>query len=302
MSSPESAPFKTYKQATSELHALLDKHGQSREDLRFDWFLSMSKGGSISLVDLIKSQDRAHARAVLAWRDRTTPLGFPWPDDQIDALFTPSPDLQKRIASSQGNPAEARRIPRRSLPCTWIGISDPPLQRKLLRLPVEEIGVSPTRYFPHPNITLLGMSAYSINASAVKIMLKNCSPPASRLVTLPEHLKKVTADHWLVESTLLHRVAQQLASLSAQSQDPDEQGRWSGAIATMDLMIRHDPGALMARNRAGHLPEEMAPLSDVGAWLEARRQHIQSKARHTSLSRLAGDKRSPPRPASTPRI
>ena len=302
MSLPESAPFKTYKQAISELHALLDKPGQSREDLRFDWFLSMSKGGSISLVDLIKSQDRAHARAVLAWRDRAAPLGFPWPDDQLDALFTPSPDLQKRIASSKGNPAEARRIPRRSLPCAWIGISDLPLQRKLLRLLVEEIGVSPTRYFPHPNITLLGMSAYSVNASAVKIMLKNCSPPASRLVTLPEHLKKVTADHWLVGSTLLHRVVNQLASLSAQSQDTDTQEQWHGALATLDLMVRHDPGALLARNHSGQLPEEMAPLSDVGAWLEARRQHIQSKDRHASLSRLAGDKRSPPRPASTPRI
>lgn len=296
MSCAPLTPFETYDQAIVAVHKLLEQHSQTKEELRHLAMVSHVSGHTNDLKMDMASEDRAHGRDVMKWAQRLSSLATPWPLDKIDQLFTPGPELQKKLDGLDQR--AGRALSRSRLPNVWGVLSDAPTRNKLMRLLVEGLGVPPHRYFAASNITLLGQSAYTGNAAALKIILPACPPPACRLVTERHHLsEKVDADSWLVGSTLLHRVVDQNAGLI---DDKDNAKRVSQLKKVLDLLIKHDPDCLLVRNQTGHLPEEMAPASWVGEWVGHQRRHYQARVRRQQLSGLSGDIRSARAPAKGP--
>lgn len=282
-------PFETYDQAIAAVHKLLCQRYQSLEDLRSLALVRHSSSNKNDIKKAMVSLDRAHGRAVMEWAHRLGNLPRPWPLDKIDELFTPGPELQQKL-DGMTNARSRQLCARQSLPNTWGLLTDGTTRNKLVRLLVEELDVPPHRYFPAPNITLLGQAAYTGNAQTLKIILPACPPPACRLVTEFHHLgENAPSDSWLVGSTLLHRVVEQHAGLV---DDEENAKRVNLVKKVLAVLIKHDPDCLLARNQNGHLPEEMAPASWVGDWVSHHRRHYQAQVRRQQLSELGGDIRS----------
>ena len=108
-------------------------------------------------------------------------------------------------------------------------------------------GMSPTAFIKRAHVTLLGYAAYAQRLDDVKLLLRYCTPPASRLLLESKMLPRGTANRdSMVNSTLLHRLAPRF------SKD------YQKILPIMDAILEHDPAAILCKTKNGLWPEHGA--------------------------------------------
>ena len=108
-------------------------------------------------------------------------------------------------------------------------------------------GMNPTAFIKRAHVTLLGYAAYAQRLDDVKLLLRYCTPPSSRLLLESKMLPRGTANRdSMVNSTLLHRMASRF------SKDCQK------ILPIVDAILEHDPAAIMCKTKNGSLPEHGA--------------------------------------------
>ena len=96
------------------------------------------------------------------------------------------------------------------------------------------MGISPVLFVPSAYSTLLGFAAYTENATATNLLLQYCTSPQSRLL-LTE--KQVQDNDAMLHSTLLHRMC--------------NRGFTQSMLKVVDVILDHDPDAILAKTKGG---------------------------------------------------
>lgn len=134
------------------------------------------------------------------------------------------------------------------------------------------MGISPVLFVPSAYSTLLGFAAYTENAPATNLLLQYCTIAQSRLLLTEKQLKDNDA---MLYSTLLHRMC--------------NRGFNQNMLKIVDIILEHDPDAILAKTKGGASVYKNASLSirpaleqrynERLAQLEAQRihEHIEEK-------------------------
>lgn len=286
---PSKDLFSSYEEAIADLYPRIENHFLMTNALKFGP-LALGSGLSQSKID------KQHATDVKKWFARTADLPRPWPEEFYKKLFMPLNYLPRKSPSLAAREINPQIRPKAS-PLGWLSLKDIPSRRRLVRMLVKEIGVPPHLYLEQLGATLLGASAYTLNAPALKILLRHTSPPESRLIIHAHHFSSVPAP-WLLESTLLHRVIERHKGLSATNNKTE----FDQAIETVGLLIKHDPQAMLIKNSLSQLPDHLGAGTDLGEWLAQHRRTLASRQTLAQLRKIASRKRSSSGRTSKPRI
>lgn len=135
-------------------------------------------------------------------------------------------------------------------------------------------GWDPAMYIQDQGVSSLGYAAYALKPVAVAKFLKHCPPPDCRLALKAEHLTGYDK-HRLTGSTLLHRLGERQSGGFALSDS-------NTLKQVIDLLIDHDPEALLAKTKGGQFPENFAGGA-LKTYLAERRAAYQASQSQVDL-------------------
>ena len=219
------APFQTHSEALIAFRQLSPKK-------------TRVKGNQTGVIVPQKKEiSGAYLNEFREWMALCQKLPTPWPHKILMELANTS-----RSRNDDGS--ESRRTEVLALMETPFSQHEDVLEQLL------QWGMDPTMFIKKAHVTMLGYAVYARRLDDVKVLLRHCSPPKSRLLLessmLPSHTPNRNS---MVNSTLLHRVSERFSKAPHQPQQ---------VLPIVDALLEHDPSAILCKTKNGRLPEDFA--------------------------------------------